>query len=298
MIKAISLILQTSLELGLIYGIVVLGLFLSYKMLNICDLSCEGSFALGACVAACFLLKGHTYLSIVLATLAGALAGIISGLLQTKLGINSLLSGIIITTGLYSINIAIMSGSPLVSLNNTTTIFTKAKTLLADTFLANQYKLLILLTFVIVIICFLHLFLKTKLGLTIRATGSNPDMVKNSSLNPQGAIIIALAIANSFTALAGALMASSQKAASVDLGSGVLTIALASLLIGSTLHDSGSIFSRASFGVVGAIIFRIIYALALRAKMPSYMLKLISAIIVILALSLTSLKKGGKKAHA
>ncbi|MCI6115412.1 MAG: hypothetical protein MR687_09065, partial [Spirochaetales bacterium] len=151
----------TALELGLISSLTVLALFLSYSMLNVCDLSTDGCFTLGAVVGAVTALSGHPLLSIPAAMGAGVLSGLITSLLQTKMGIDSLLSGIIVNTGLYSINIAIMGGSSLLNMNKTTTIFTMMKSLLSSTFLSQSYKLVTALIFVALVVLFLSFFLKT-----------------------------------------------------------------------------------------------------------------------------------------
>lgn len=277
---------QTATELGLICSLTVLALFLSYTMLNVCDLSTDGCFTLGAAVGAVVALAGHPYLSILVAMLVGVVSGFVVSFLQTRMGIESLLAGIIVNTGLYSINIAVMSGSSLLNMNKTETVFTKMKALLVNTPLKGQQTIIIALIAVIIVISFLSIFLKTKLGLAIRATGNNPAMVKTSSINPIFTTTVGLCIANSFTALSGCLLAQSQKSVSIDIGQGMVTIALASLLIGSTVIKRGSITKRAIGAVLGSIIFRIIYMLALRMKMPAYMLKLVSSIIVIIAISL------------
>ena len=148
-------LVQTALELGLICSLTVLALFLSYSMLNVCDLSTDGCFTLGAAVGAMVAIAGHPYLAILAAMGAGVLSGFITALLQTKMGIDSLLAGIIVNTGLYSINIAVMGGSSLLNMNKTETVFTKARALLQDTFLAEQYKLLVAAIAVIAVIVFL-----------------------------------------------------------------------------------------------------------------------------------------------
>lgn len=277
---------QTATELGLICSLTVLALFLSYTMLNVCDLSTDGCFTLGAAVGAVVAISGHPYLSIIVAMCVGVVSGFVVSFLQTRMGIESLLAGIIVNTGLYSINIAVMSGSSLLNMNKTETVFTKLKALLIDTPLKGQQTIIIALIAVIVVISFLSIFLKTKLGLAIRATGNNPAMVKTSSINPIFTTTVGLCIANSFTALSGCLLAQSQKSVSIDIGQGMVTIALASLLIGSTIIRKGSITKKAIGAVLGSIIFRIIYMLALRMKMPAYMLKLVSSVIVIIAISL------------
>lgn len=283
-------LLQTALELGLIYSLTVLALFLSYSMLGVCDLSTDGCFTLGAAVGAVVAVAGHPLLSIPAAMLAGMCSGFITAILQTKLGINSLLSGIIVNTGLYSVNIMVMSGKAQVNLIRKETVFTMMKGLLADTPLKNQYVAVVAAIAVILTVAFLTLFLNTRLGLAIRATGDNPDMVRSSSINPVFTTIIGLCVANAFTGLSGCLMAQAQQSAEINLGSGMVTIALASLLIGSTLMGKGGILARAIGMVLGAFVFRLVYAIALQLDMPAFMLKLVSSVIVALAIAMPYLK--------
>lgn len=283
-------VIQTAVELGLICSLTVLALFLSYSMLNVCDLSTDGCFTLGATVGAVVAVTGHPLLSIPAAMLAGVCSGFVTALLQTKLGINSLLAGIIVNTGLYSVNIAVMSGSSLVNLNKSDTVFTMVKDLLAGTPLEGQYKVIVAALAVILVVAFLTFFLNTRLGLAIRATGNNPDMVRSSSINPTFTTIVGLCVANAFTGLSGCLMAQAQKQAEINIGNGMVTIALASLLIGGTLLGRGGIFTRAVGMVLGAFIFRLVYAIALRLDMPAFMLKLVSSVIVALAIALPYLK--------
>ncbi len=281
---------QTALELGLICSLTVLALFLSYSMLNVCDLSTDGCFTLGAVVGAVVAAAGHPLLSIPAAMAAGMCSGFITALLQTKLGIDSLLSGIIVNTALYSVNIAVMSGVTQVNLNKTGTVFTMVKDLLSGTPLEDQYKTVTAAVAVALTVAFLTLFLNTRLGLAIRATGNNPDMVRSSSINTAFTTIVGLCVANAFTGLSGCLMAQAQKSAEINIGSGMVTIALASLLIGATLLGRGGIFLRAVGMVLGAFLFRLVYAIALRLDMPAFMLKLVSSVIVALAISLPYLK--------
>jgi len=282
---------QTALELGLICSLTVLALFLSYSMLNVCDLSTDGCFTLGAVVGAVVAIAGHPYLSLPVAMLAGVCSGFVTALLQTRMGVDSLLSGIIVNTGLYSINIAIMGGSSLLNMNKTDTVFTKMKDLLEGTFLAGQYKLLVALIAVALAVAVLVAFLQTRLGLAIRATGNNPDMVRSSSINPAFTTTVGLCAANALTALSGCLLAQSQKSVDINIGTGMVTIALASLLIGRAFLGKGGILSRAIGVVLGAFVFRLVYTIALRFDMPAYMLKLVSAIIVIAAISGPYLKR-------
>ena len=281
---------QTALKLGLICSLTVLALFLSYSMLNVCDLSTDGCFTLGAAVGAAVAISGHPFLSIIAAMLAGVCSGFVTAILQTKLGVESLLAGIIVNTGLYSINIAVMGGSSLLNMNKTTTVFTMLKEKLSDTGLAGQTEIIVGAIAVICVVAFLVAFLKTRLGLAIRATGNNADMVKSSSINPVFTTIVGLCVANSFTALSGCLLAQSQKSVDINICQGMVTIALASLLIGGTIMGRGGILKRAIGMVLGAFIFRLVYTIALRFNMPAFMLKLVSSVIVVLAISVPYLK--------
>ena len=278
-------LIQTALELGLICSLTVLALFLSYSMLNVCDLSTDGCFTLGAAVGAVVAISGHPFLAIAAAMGAGVCSGFITALLQTKMGVDSLLAGIIVNTGLYSINIAVMSGSSLLNMNQTDTVFTMVRDALEGTPLAGQYRLVVAAVAVALVVAFLSLFLNTRLGLAIRATGNNPDMVRSSSINPAFTTVVGLCVANAFTGLSGCLLAQSQRSADVNIGTGMVTIALASLLIGGTVLGRGGIFTRACGVVLGSFIFRLVYTIALRFDMPAFMLKLVSSIIVVLAIS-------------
>ena len=283
-------LIQTASELGLISALTVLALYLSYSMLNVCDLSTDGCFTLGATVGAVVAISGHPYLSIPAAMAAGIASGFVTAFLQTKMGVNSLLAGIIVNTALYSVNIAVMGNSSILNMNRTETVFTKTKELLAGTFLEGQYKLVIAAVAVIAVCVLLGLLLKTKLGLAIRATGNNPDMVRSSSINPVFTTIVGLCVANSFTALSGCLLAQSQKSVNIDIGTGMVTIALASLLIGGVFTGKRKIPVQLVGMVLGAFIFRFVYTVALRFDMPAFMLKFVSSVIVVAAISIPYLK--------
>ncbi len=277
-------LIQTALELGLITSLTVMALFLSYSMLNVCDLSTDSCFTLGACTGAVMALA-HPAFSLPAAMLAGALSGFVTAILQTRMGINSLLSGIIVNTGMYSVNIAILGNASLININKAKTPFTLMKDLLAETALAGYYRLIVIVIAVIAVALFLSLFLKLRLGLAIRATGDNPQMVNSSSIDPAFTTIIALCISGSITALSGALMAQYQRTANIDIGQGILTVALASLLIGNSLTKKTAISLRLTAAIAGAFIFRLVYTIALRLNMPAYMLKLVSSVIVIIAIA-------------
>lgn len=290
-ISAILSLGQTSLELGLIEALTVLALFLSYSMLNVCDLSTDGCFTLGAAVGAVVAVAGHPYLSLPAAMLAGVVSGFVTALLQTRMGINSLLAGIIVNTALFSINIAVMGGVSLVNLNRADTVFSILNKLTKGTVWHDYYKLLIAGAAVVLVIVFLRFFLQTKLGLSIRATGDNPDMVRSSSINTAFTTMVGLCISNSFTALSGCLLAQYNKMANIDIGSGIVTIALASLLMGGVFLGRGGIVKRAIGAVLGSVLFQLVYAIALRFNMPTFMLKAVSAVIIIFAIGGPYMKK-------
>ena len=285
---------QTALELALFNSLTVLALYLSYSMLNVCDLSTDGCYTLGAAVGAMVALAGHPVISIPAAMLAGMVSGLVTALLQTRMGVNSLLAGIVVNTGLYSINIAVMEGSSLKNLNKTTTLFTMLKDRMKAAGIGTYQNLIIGGAAVLIVILFLSFFLRTRLGLAIRATGNNPDMVRSSSIDPRFTTTVGLVISNSFTALSGCLMAQSQKSVTVDIGSGMVTVALASLLIGGVIIRRG-ITLRAVGAVLGTFIFRLVYTVALRFHLPAYMLKLVSSVIVLAALSIPYLYGKNRK---
>ena len=284
-------LVQTALELGLISALTVLALFLSYSMLNVCDLSTDGCFTLGATVGAAVAIAGHPYLSLPAAMAAGMLSGFITALLQTKMGVNSLLAGIIVNTALYSVNIAVMGNASVLNMNKTETVFTKMRALLEHTALAAQYRLIVAAVAVLLTAVLLGMFLRTRLGLAIRATGDNPDMVRSSSINPAVTTIVGLCLSNALTALSGCLLAQSQKSVNIDIGTGMVTVALASLLIGGVFLGRKKLPLRIFGMVLGAFVFRLVYTVALRFDMPAFMLKLVSAVVVVAAISIPYLKE-------
>ena len=284
-------LLQTALELGLISSLTVLALFLSYSMLNVCDLSTDGCFTLGATVGAVVAIAGHPYLSLPVAMAAGMLSGFLTALLQTKMGVNSLLAGIIVNTALYSVNIAVMGGASVLNMNKAETVFTKMRALLDGSVLQDQYKLIVAVLAVAAVAVLLGLFLKTRLGLAIRATGDNAAMVRSSSINPAVTTIIGLCVSNAFTGLSGCLLAQYQKSVNIDIGSGMVTIALASLLIGGVFLGRRRLPLRILGVVLGAFVFRLVYTVALRFDMPAFMLKLVSSVVVVATISIPYLKR-------
>ncbi len=277
----------SALELGFIYALVAMALFLSFRILNIADMTTDGAFTLGCAVSATAAVAGHPFLGLPLAMLAGAAAGFVTAFLQTKLGVPSILAGIVTNTGLYTVNLAVMGFSSNVPMLKTQTVFTAVQALAGEGF---PYKLVVAAVITVAICALLIFFLGTRLGLSIRATGDNPDMVRASSINTAFTITVGLCIANAMTALSGAVLAQYQRSADINLGTGMVVIGLASLIIGETLFSRGSMWTKALAAVAGSVIYRFIIALALRANVPSECLKLISAVIVALAIAAPALR--------
>ena len=358
-------VLQTALELGCIYALVALALFLSYSILNIADLSTDGCFTLGCAVACQVALTGHPILALFAAMAAGVCSGFVTAFLQTRLGVESIMAGIIVNTGLYTINLAVMGFSSTMSLVKTDTVFSLAKGPLS--FLGGWYKLAIALVIIVLAgvamlgflgtrlglsiratgdnaamvrassinpaftitvglcisgalcalsggllaqyqkSCDINVgtgmvtialagaamvgFLGTRLGLSIRATGDNAAMVRASSINPAFTITVGLCISGALTALSGGLLAQYQKSCDINVGTGMVTIALASLIIGETLVGKRTMVRRVLGVVFGSCLYRFIVAVALRFNIPAAAMKLVSAIIVAVAISMPAIRE-------
>ncbi len=287
-----SAVILSALELGCIYALVALALYLSYRTLNIADMTTDGAFTLGCAVSATLAVAGHPILAIPAAMIAGALAGFVTAFLQTKMKIPSILAGIITNTGLYTVNLAVMGFSSNVNMLKSATVFTMVKPLLG-----TFYRLIPGALIAAVAALLLIAFLRTRLGLSIRATGDNPDMVRASSINTAFTITVGLCVANALTALSGAVLAQYQRTADINLGTGMVIIGLASLIIGDTLTPKGRVHTKILGALAGSVIYRFIIAIALRLDLPSECLKLISAVIVALAIGLPALR-GEKKGVA
>lgn len=280
-------IVQSALELGFIYALVALALFISYSILDIADLSTDGCFTLGCAVCASVTMMGHPILGLFAAVLAGVCSGFVTAFLQTQLGIASILAGIIVNTGLYTVNIAVMGFASNMNLFQCESIFTWGKEMIGG----SWYKLLIVAVIVVVVGIVVALFLNTRLGLSIRATGDNPDMVRASSINTKFMITIGLCVANALTGLSGGILAQYQKSCDINLGTGMVTIALASLIIGETIIGKGSMMKRIFGVILGSCLYRFIVAIALRLNVPAECLKLVSSLIVAIAIAFPYLQK-------
>lgn len=282
-----SMAFQGALESGIIYAIMALGVFISFRTLNMPDLTVDGSFVLGAAVSAVFCYHNQPYTGIFLSLFAGCLAGFVTALLHTKLKIQPLLAGILVMLGLWSINLRVLLNRANIPLLNKSTLFN----LLTIPGWEDYSRLMVSGVVVLVIMILLFFFLKTKFGLVLRATGDNDQMVRALGVNTDVTIFIGLGISNALVGLSGALIAQYQSFADVSMGTGMVIIGLASVIIGEVIVGITPLWRRLIAVVAGSIIYRLIIALALELGMAANDLKLVSAIIVTLALSMPVLKE-------
>lgn len=288
-----------AVQLGLLYGIMALGMYVSFRILNVPDLTTDGSIILGMSVCAVLSAAGHPYLGLLAAVLSGALAGAASGLLQAKIGIHPVLSGILVMTSLYSVCLFVTGGKSNVSLNTSQTFFTQLRDLFEkllpdmDSVLVKNIAFTVgALFFAIILAAALAVFFKTRSGITIRATGDNEDMVRSSSINAALTKCVGLAIANACVALSGALISQYQLYFDTGFGTGMSVIGLASVIIGETVCGRRSVTVGFISAFVGSIIYRIIVAAALKVELlPTYGFKLVSALIVVVALAAPKIKE-------
>lgn len=283
-----------SLQLGIIYGLLAIGIYITFRILNIPDLTCEGTFTLGLAISAVVTRLNHPYIAILVALVFGMTAGAITGLLQTKCKIHPILAGILVMSGLYPVNLAILGGSPNLSLMNSNTIFRNCIDISRNLGLGpDATKIAVSLIVTVAVVIILAKFFKTHTGLAIRATGDNEDMVRASSIDADRMKILALAIGNGVIAICGAMITQYQNYADINSGNGTLVLGLASVIIGEVIFFRRNITLSLIAAVVGSIVYRFIIALAMRLPFfdASY-LKLVSAVIVGIALSLPAIKSG------
>lgn len=292
-----------SLQLGLLYGIMAIGIYISFRILDTPDLTAEGSFTFGLAVSAIIAVNGHPFLGIILAIAAGALAGAVTAFLQTKLFIHPVLAGILTMSGLYSINLWVMRGSSNLSLIGKDTIFKILQNI--SGLEANTAKTMLAIICAGVCIVLLIIFFKTQLGLCIRAVGDNAAMVSASSINVDRTKLVGFCLSNGLIALSGALIAQYQGYADINSGMGILVVGLASVIIGEVFLGKRGVSMGIFAAVLGSVVYRFIIAWATKSNFfPAYMLKLVSAIIVAIALAIPAfkyykevrkVKKGGER---
>ncbi len=317
-------ILIDMFRMGLPYALLALGIFISYRVLDIADLSCEGSFTLGGALSAVLLVLGwNPFLATFMGMLAGFVAGIITGLIHTKLKITALLSGIITMTGLFSINLVIMGFAPtvvkmgkefiitysdsgyaaLVNLNGYN-INEEPITRIYDTFLAifdnNNFNMIFISLLIVLIMALVaYWFFGTEIGMSLRATGINPNMARAQGINTNAMIILGLGISNALIALSGSLFAQTQRSASSQMGIGVLVIGLASIIIGEGIFGKRTFKNWLISVLLGAIVYYLIVVIAIQLGLPSHYQKLLYALLILIVLAIPQLRKlifkGGKK---
>lgn len=293
LIAALLIIINTQLtesvvlgtfEKGLVFSLLALGIFITFRILDTPDLSVDGTFTLGVAVSVMNAYGGHPVRGILLALAAGALAGIVTGLLITKFDVQPILAGIITMTALYSINLKIME-RPNISLYRKDTIFTMAQNVFGE-----YYKIAASGIVLIIAAGLLFLFLKTQAGMSLRATGDNEYMVRASSINSDRMKILGFAISNGLVALAGAMYAQYSSAGDTNSGTGMLVVGLASIIIGEIFFTKHTILRGILAAIFGAISYRFILAFAMSLGMDSNYTKLFSAVIVAAAISLPAVK--------
>ncbi len=265
----------STLEQGLIFSVMVLGVYISYKILDFPDLSVDGSFPLGAAVAAtCLVANINPFISCALALTAGAIAGAITGILHVKFRITNLLSGILVMIGLYSINLRIM-GKANIHLFNTNTIFS-----------SRLPSIAIITIFALFIKVALDFILKTRFGFVLKATGDNPQLVTSLGIDIGIIKIIGLMISNGFVALSGAIMAQYQGFSDVGMGTGIIVMGLASIIFGGAIFKKICLLAPTTIALIGAILYKISTGLALKLGFPPTDLKLITVVIIVIALAI------------
>ena len=279
-----------SLQLGLIYGFLAIGIYISFRIMNIPDLTAEGSFTFGLVVAAVFADLGHPILGIVLALAAGALAGVVTGALNVYLRIPAILAGILTMSGLYSVNLLTMDSKANLTLIGVDTIFSLTAPLFGGDL--DLAKTLVNLVLVALAVFLIYTFFKTRIGLSIRATGDNEYMVRASSINIGITKILALALSNAIIALSGGILAQYQQFADISSGVGMLVVGLASVIIGEAFLGQRGILCGLCAAVLGSIISRLQISLAYQTNIfPSAAIRLISAVLVTIALAIPAIKQ-------
>ncbi|MCI6691044.1 MULTISPECIES: ABC transporter permease [unclassified Clostridium] len=276
------------LEQGLLFGVVAIGVYITYKILDFPDLSVDGTYPLGAAICAALLVKDvNPWLAVLVATIGGALAGLVTALLNVKLKITNLMSGILVMIGLYSVNLMVM-GQSNIPLFNTKNVFT------------GKFNIITIIVVVLIIKISFDFFLKTKLGNLLIAVGDNEQLVTSLGINKNNIKILGLMISNGLVALSGALTAQYQGFSDASMGTGVVVMGLAAVIIGASIFKKMSFMKYTTISIFGAIIYKLAIALALKFGLNPNYLKLMTAVIVIIALSLNSgvFKFKGKRRKA
>lgn len=309
---SVLLAMFSAIAQGMLWAMLALGVYITFRLLDFADLTCEGSFAMGACISAVMTVTYHMnpFISLIFGFLGGAIAGSVTGLLNTKLKIPPILAGILSMISLYSINLRIMSDKANLPINvreeGVESMVTFIQKLLPESIRTMSQTTTVIaacigLVFCVLSVAVLYWFFGTELGSAIRATGNNEKMIRALGVNTDHMKLVALALSNGFIALSGSLVAQNQKVADVGSGTGAIVIGLASIVIGEVLFAKATSFKWRLTGIiVGSIVYRMIVAIVLQLGMRSSDLKLLTAILVAAALSVPRLLqlKNGKGAKA
>ncbi|WP_315280999.1 ABC transporter permease [Fusobacterium hwasookii] len=276
--------LQATIEQSLIFAIMVLGVYISFRILNFPDMTVDGTFPLGAAISAKLLTLGvNPYLTLLVALIAGAAAGAITGLIHVKLKVKDLLAGILVMTALYSVNLRVMGKSNI-------PLFEE------DNIFNTEYSMMITIVVLILISKFLlDYLLKTKFGFALKALGDNENLIVSLGLNEEKYKIYGLMIANAFVAFSGAVLAQYQGFADVGMGTGIIVIGLASIIIGDTLFGKRRKLAGTTIVIIGSILYRGVIAVTLSMGMDASDLKLITSVIVIVILWMQKQKDKRRK---
>ena len=306
--NALTLVIS-ALSQGMIYAPMALGVFIAFRVLNMPDLTIDGSFVAGMCACAVVTIAGSPVLGILAGMLAGALAGLCTGAMQTKLRINPILSGILTMTGLYTVNFMMLGGQSNLYLQRPEINAAGAETQVASATLyktfretmaawtgnrrfdANLSALILTAVIVAALTVILAVFFYTRTGMAIRATGDNEEMVRSSSINADRSRVLGIMLSNALVALSGALLCQQQRYADLNFGSGMLVVGLASVIIGQAFLGRRSVTWGLISAVLGSLVYRVILQAAYKIEMPSYAVKLLSAVIVVIALTLPLLRR-------
>ena len=278
-------LLASVLQEGFLYGIMAVGVYVTYQVLNFPDLSVDGTFPLGACVTAALINAGvNPWLACLAAFLCGAAAGGVTGLLHVRLHITDLLSGILVMTGLWSINLVVTNGSAVLAYYNKPTIFTSGPATLIPAGRSDLRVLAVALLCCAVAKLLVDGYLKTKSGLLLRASGDNPQYVVSLGRDPGSSKILGLMIGNGFTALAGCILSQQEESANIQSGTGMVVMGLAAVIIGINIFSRVRFFKATTAVILGAIVYRVCLAAALQLGLPTNYMKLLMAVLFTVAL--------------
>lgn len=292
-------LLVNVLEEGMIYGIMAIGVFITYSVLHFPDLSVDGTFPLGACVTAALITAGvHPVVALGLAFLCGCMAGAVTGFLHVRLHISDLLSGILTMTGLWSVNLIILSGRAVVPFYNRPTVFNSGLVQLLPEWLYARRVLVVLIVIVLVVKLVVDLYYRTKSGLLLRAAGDNDQFVTSLAVDPGRMKILGLTIGNGLTALSGSILAQQAESASVSSGTGMVVMGLASVIIGSSLLGGIRWLKPTTTVLLGAVVYKAALVIAMQLGLPTNYLKLLMAVLFVVSLVSGKALDGRRKPHA